>query len=60
MLGEYDTSMEEDKVLLTNAKATGMGENERNCIKLRMGEKEVLYEIIDFSEACIKLFEYST
>jgi hypothetical protein len=51
--------MEEDKVILTNAKATGLGENERNCVKLRMGEKEVLHELIKFSNSCQKLFEYS-
>lgn len=58
-LAKYATSMEEDKVILTNAKATGLGENERNCVKLRMGEKEVLHELIKFSNSCQKLFEYS-
>lgn len=57
-LSQYETSMEEDKVILTNAKATGLGENERNCVKLRMGEKEVLHELIKFSNSCQKLFNY--
>jgi hypothetical protein len=57
-LKKYETSMEDDKVILTNAKATGLGENERNCVKLRMGEKEVLHEIIKFSNASLKLFDY--
>lgn len=50
--------MEEDKVILNNAKASGLGENERNCIKLRLGEKEVLHEIIKFCNSCLKLFDY--
>jgi hypothetical protein len=59
MLDKYDTTLEEDKVLLSNAKVSGLGENERNCIKLRMGEKEVLKEIIDFTQDVFKLFDYS-
>ena len=56
-LSKYNTTLEEDKYILQ--KEENLGENETNCIKLRMGEKEVLKEVIILAESCLKLFDRS-
>lgn len=56
-LEEYDTTLEQDKNILEVNKELSF--NTENCIKLRIGEKEVLKEIINFSKSVVKIMNYS-
>jgi len=52
----YPTTLEKDLELLkTNTLTT----NQRNCVLLRSGEKEILHELIKFSEICLPLLDMS-
>ena len=53
-LSKYPTTLDDDLLLLEQES----GENQLNCIKLRIGEKEVLHEVIRFAEQSQKLFTY--
>lgn len=53
-LSKYPTTLEQDLQLLKE----NDGENEQNCIKLRIGEKEVIQEVIRFVDLIEKLFVY--
>ena len=54
MLSKYETTLEEDKRILEEQALTY---NEKNCIVLRMGEKEVLHYYINFAERTLKILE---
>ena len=54
-LGKYRTTLEEDKHLLATEK---LSYNAFNCVQLRIGEKEVLKEIIKFAESIKILMQY--
>ena len=56
-LDRYPTTIEQDKNLLeTNATLTY---NQKNCIMLRIGEKEVLNEITKFCDGIEKVMDYT-
>lgn len=55
-LKEYETTLEEDREILNNPELN-LSINERNCLKMREGEKVILEYFKDFAEYCISLFE---
>jgi hypothetical protein len=55
MLTQFDTSLSEDKNIL--AKSKDLTNNLKNCIIMRMGEKEVLNSYIKLNKTCSSLFE---
>ncbi len=52
ILANFDTSLEEDTTLLQDPTLTS---NQRNCVVVRRGEKQVLQHYIDLADVCIPL-----
>ena len=51
-LARYPNTIEEDREILTR---TDLTFNERNCTLFRLGEKEILVFLLEFSEFVLKL-----
>ena len=52
ILAKFDTSIDEDTALLKDPTLTF---NQRNCVVVRRGEKQVLQHYIDLADVCIPL-----
>lgn len=55
-LQNYTTTFEEDSDLLAS-KESNLTSNQRNMVKLRMGEKTILMRIFEMSDAILKLMQ---
>ena len=55
-LQNYTTTFEEDSNLLAS-KESNLTSNQRNMVKLRMGEKTILMSIFEMSDAILKLMQ---
>lgn len=55
-LKEYSTTLEEDLILQRRTELN-MTINQRNCLKMREGEKVILEYFRDFAQYCIALFD---
>lgn len=55
-LNEYPQSLKEDlEIIEKDDHASYLTFNQRNCVLFRIGEKEILHWLIDFSEYALKL-----